>query len=195
MARTVDGTGSHAPVATSGARFTLSVLDSNFVEIILGALAGADSTRVKVSTGDISTHVTGDIADVIQYISDVLATVGQRGVHASATIMLAYVRPSGLPARTLDPLTPVGIRARAHWTAPTNFHGATLAIQHARDLGTWSGEEPFVTRLDGDLATVLESVAGGVLLTSETSAPTTTHVTISLNSLSAIADGPPEHPR
>lgn len=195
MTPTVASPEIHASVATSGARFTLSVLDSNFAEIILGALAGADSTRVKVSSGDISTHVTGDIADVIQYIADVLAAVGHRGVHASATIMLAYVRPSGLPDRTLTPLAPVGLRARAHWTAPTNVHGATPAIQLARDLGTWSGEEPFVTRLDGDLSTVLQTVAGGVLLTSEPSAASTTHVTISLNSPSPILDDRPDGPR
>lgn len=188
MPRTVTSPATYAPAATSGARFTLSVLDSNFVEIILDSLADADSNRVKVVSGDITTHVTGDIADVIQYICDVLAAAGRRGVHSSATIMLAYVQPPGHADRFLLPLTPVGLRARAHWTAPTNAHGATAAIQLARDLGTWSGEEPFVTRLDGDLATVLETVAGGVVLTSEPTTTTTTHVTISLNSPSPISD-------
>lgn len=195
MPNTVAGPEMYAPVATSGARFTLSVLDSNFVEIILSALGDADASRVKVTRGDISTHVTGDIADVIQYIADVLATVGHRGVHASATIMLAYVQPPGLPDRRLLPLRRTGLRARAHWTAPTNAHGATAAIELARDLGTWSGEEPFVTRLDGDLAAVLETVARGVMLTSDSTATTTTHVTISLNSPSPILDDPTDGPR
>lgn len=197
MTHTVTTPRPRGSVATSGARFTLSVLDSNFTEIILSALDGADATRVKVTRGDISTHVSGDLADVIQYITDVIATAAHRGVHASATIMLAYVRPTGLPDRSLQPLTPlpqVGLRARAHWTVPTNAHGATPAIQLARDLDTWSGEEPFVTRLDGDLATVLETVAGGVLLTSEPSATSTTHVTISLNSPSPILDEPTDGP-
>lgn len=197
MTHTVATPQPHASVATSGARFTLSVLDSNFVEIIMGALAGADSTRVKVSRGDISTHVSGDLLDVTQYIADVIAAAAHRGVHATATVMLAYVRPLGLPDGSLAPLTPlapVGLRARAHWTAPTNAHGATPAIQLARDLDTWSGEEPFVTRLEGDLATVLETVAGGVLLTSETSSTSTTHVTISLNSPSPILDTPLDGP-
>lgn len=195
MTHTVARPETQLPVATSGARFTLSVLDSNFVEVILGSLAEADSTRVTVASGDISTHVTGDIADVIQYIADVLTAAGRRGLHVSATIMLAYVRPPGQPDRGLPPLAPVGLRARAHWTAPSNAHGATPAIQLARDLGTWSGEEPFVTRLDGDLATVLTTVAGGVLLTSEPSETATTHVTISLNSPSPILDDRPEVPR
>lgn len=195
MTHTVTRLESRARVATSGARFTLSVLDSDFVEIILGALASADASHVQVTSGDISTHVTGEIGHVIQYLADVLATAGHRGVHASATIMLAYVRPPGVPATSLQPLAPVGLRARAHWTVPSNAHGVTPAIQLARDLGTWSGEEPFVTRLDGDLATVLETVAGGVLATSEPSATSTTHVTISLNSPSPILDDLPDGPR
>lgn len=182
-----DTLASYVPVATSAARFTVSVLDSDFAEITLGALTGVDGSRVKVSSGDISTHVAGDITDVIQYLADVLAAAGHRGVHVSATIMLAYVQPPGQSDRHLVPLTPVGLRARAHWTAPTDDHGATAAIQLARDLGTWSGEEPFVTRLDGDLATVLETVAHGVVLTSQATATTTSHVTIALNTPSPDA--------
>lgn len=168
-------TASHA-----GARFTVSVLDSAFIDIILGSLAKADSSRIEATTGDISTFLSGDLSDVLQYVCDVAAGAAGDDVHVSMTLSLVgSAEGAQAPA-----LAPVGIRARAHWSLPD----ADTATEAAREHGTYSGDDPFVTRLDGDLAAVLQTVAAGWLRAGRGDAWPTTHVTIALNSPSKIAD-------
>lgn len=170
-------------VSPAGARFTVSVLDSAFIDIILGSLAEADSSKIDVKTGDISTFLSGDLHDVVRYVRDVTAGAARGGTHISVALSLVGI-PDTDSAPTLEP---AGVRARAHWSLPPT-DSAEAAVELARSSGTYSGDDPFVTRLDGDLAAVLETVAGGWLLTGRDGTWPTTHVTIALNSPSAIAD-------
>lgn len=170
--------------STAGARFTVSVLDSAFIDIILGSLARADGSRVEVTTGDISTFVRGDLTDVLQYVCDVAAGAAADGVHVS--VALSLVGSAGGGAAPV--LEPVGIRARAHWSLLEADGAARVAAQVAREQSTYSGDDPYVTRLDGDLAAVLQTVAAGWLHAGSDGSWPATHVTIALNSPSKIAD-------
>lgn len=175
-------TASAAPGREIHARFTVSVLDSAFVDIILGSLQHADASRVAVTTGDISTLVSGRSDDVLTYVRDVVAGAASGGIHVSVTLAIGG---AGTDTARLA-LEPTGLRARAHWSLPAT--GADRAITLARELGTWSGDDPLATRLDGDLSDVLETIAKGGLLTGGDEDSPTTHATIALNSPSTIRD-------
>ncbi len=109
-----------------GARFTLSVYDSDYVRIIVDALDAADPTGLVVETNDISTFVGGAERDIVRYIRDVIGRAAASGAHISAAILfsrgcpgeLQCELPAGVPALGADSLNleSSGIRARAHWS-------------------------------------------------------------------------------
>ncbi|WP_241487989.1 Ykof family thiamine-binding protein [Leucobacter japonicus] len=109
-----------------GARFTLSVYDSEYVRIILGALASASADGLTVETNDISTFITGSEQRVLEYVRDVISAAAESGAHLSAAILLSRgcpgelqcALPPGVYALAASPiaLSPTGVRARAHWS-------------------------------------------------------------------------------
>ena len=109
-----------------GARFTLSVYDSDYVRIILGALGSADTTGLTIETNDISTFVTGGEQRVLAYVQSVVAAAARSGAHLSAAILLSRgcpgelqcALPPGVHALAAAPiaLPESGVRARAHWS-------------------------------------------------------------------------------
>lgn len=189
-----------------GARFSLAVHSDDYVRVITAALAAADRSGLAVETGDISTFVSGAETDILRYLHDVIAHAAGTGSHVSAAILLSRgcpgelrcELPAGVPAVGGGPLTlePTGVRARAHWSlyplldgssAGEHMDGIYDAVQLAKDLGTYSGSDHFATRLDGDLADVLATVASGWLMVGRTVQHVTTHATVSLNSPSPVA--------
>lgn len=109
-----------------GARFTLSVYDSDYVRIILNALGEADSAGLVLETNDISTFVSGTEQRVLDFLRDVISAAAASGAHLSATIMLSRgcpgelqcALPQGVAALGANPisLAQSGVRARAHWS-------------------------------------------------------------------------------
>lgn len=190
-----------------GARFTLSVYDTDYVRIILDALQGVDTDGLEVDTSDISTFVAGSETAILRYLRDVIARAAASGVHLSAAILLSRGCPGELEC-ALPPgvtaiggkalsLPPTGIRARAHWSlyplldgtgGGEHMDGIYAAVDHAREAGTYDGSDHFATRLDGDLADVLATVATGWLLVGRSVQHVTTHVTISVNSPSLAGE-------
>lgn len=190
-----------------GARFTLSIYDSNYVEVILGALAAADASDLVIETDDISTFIGGSEQRIVEYLRGVIAHAAATGVHLSAQILLSRgcpgelqcALPAGVSAIGGEAfrLEPTGVRARAHWSlyplldgGPDGEHmtGIYEAVEFARSVGVYSGSDHYATRLDGDLADVLATVASGWLLVGKQVQHVTTHVTISINSPTQIAD-------
>ncbi|WP_232225407.1 Ykof family thiamine-binding protein [Leucobacter salsicius] len=198
-----------------GARFTLSIYDSDYVRIILGALAECDATGLTVTTNDISTFVTGSEQRVVNYISDVIAVAAASGAHLSAAILLsrgcpgelACALPQGVYALAAAPiaLDATGVRARAHWSlyplldgasgsgsahaVPTEHMGPIYAaIEEAKRSGIFSGSDHFATRLDGDLAQVLQTAANAWIGVGAVVQHVVTHLTVSINSPSPIRD-------
>ncbi|MGR4010160.1 hypothetical protein FW756_06245 [Leucobacter sp. 1207-22] len=190
-----------------GARFTLSVYDSDYVRIILGALADANRDGLTIETNDISTFIGGSEQRVLEFLSEVIASAASTGVHLSATILLSRGCPGeltcALPAGVSAVgaasvvLAPTGVRARAHWSLyplldgdSTGDHMTPIyaAIEAAKHAGVYSGSDHFATRLDGDLADVLATAANGWIGVGAVVQHVTTHLTVSLNSPTAIAD-------
>jgi hypothetical protein len=188
-----------------GARFTLSVYDSNYVQIILGALAGADQTGLMVETNDISTFVTGSEPQVLGFIRDVITGASASGAHLSAAILLSRgcpgelqcELPAGVEALGAAPvvLEPAGVRARAHWSLYPLLDGGSTgehmpliytAIERAKVEGLYSGSDHYATRLDGDLAAVLCTAANAWIDVGSVVQHVVTHLTVSVNSPSAI---------
>ena len=207
----------HAPMTPQqygvGARFTLSVYDSDYVRIILGALAEADASGLEIETTDISTFVAGAESRVVEFLRDVIAAAAASGAHLSTAILLSRgcpgelqcALPAGIPAQGADRLSlaPSGVRARAHWSlyplldagspgvpASESDHMAPIhaAIEDAKRAGVYSGSDHFATRLDGDLAAVLEAAANAWIAVGGRVQHVVTHLTVSVNSPTAIAD-------
>lgn len=190
-----------------GARFTLSVYDSDYVRIILRALDAVDRAGLTIETNDISTFVGGPEQRVLEFVRDVIAGAAGSGAHLSAAILLsrgcpgelACALPTGVSALGSDPvlLQPTGVRARAHWSLyPLLDGGASgdhmtpiyAAIEGAKAAGVYSGSDHFATRLDGDLAEVLTTAANGWIGVGGVVQHVTTHLTVSINSPSQITD-------
>ena len=184
-----------------GARFTLSVYDSDYVGIILGALESADATGLTVETDDISTWITGSEQRVVGYVRDVVAAAAASGAHLSVALMfsrgcpagMTCELPSGVRAVGADPVTleATGVRARAHWSLYPLLDGDSEgdhltpileAIEQAKAEGVYDGLDHGATRLDADLARVLETVANAWIGVGNVVQHVTTHVTISINS-------------
>ncbi len=198
-----------------GARFSLHPHVTDFVPVILDALAAGDRSRLEVTTDELSTFVRGAEQDVLVYLRDVIAAAArptgaadEPAPHVVAHVLLSrgcpgevacelgddvMLRPVELPG-----LDPTGLTASAHWSLyplddggagrpADHMAGIGAAIELAKGRGTFTRGEHFVTRLDGDLSDVLATVAGGWLLVGREVRHVATHVTISLGSPTAVA--------
>lgn len=198
-----------------GARFTLSVYDSDYVSIILGALGEADASGLTVETNDISTFITGAEQRVLEFLRDVISAAATSGAHLSASILLSRgcpgelqcELPPGVHALAADPvaLEPTGVRARTHWSLYPLLDSASVgtasddapaehmtpiyaAIEQAKAEGVYSGSDHYATRLDGDLASVIQTAANAWIGVGATVQHVVTHLTISVNSPTRIPE-------
>lgn len=184
-----------------GARFTLSVYDSDYVRIILDALKAADTSGVIVKTDDVSTFIGGAESDILRYLRDTIGAAAASGAHLSASILLSRgcpgelqcELPPGVAALGADPvrLEPTGVEAGAHWSLYPLLDGDTggdhmeaiyAAVEQAKQASVFTVSDHFATRLDGDLAQVLETVANAWIAVGRTVQHVTTHLTVSINS-------------
>jgi hypothetical protein len=187
-----------------GARITLSVMSDDYVDIILGALAGADASGLEIESGDVSTFAGGPEADLLRYLEQLIAGAARSGKHVSATVHFSRGCPGEVvcdlpggagPLRSEIPaLAPAGVDVSAEWALyplddtgtdgvdPDHMRDIYAAIDFAKANGTFQESKHFVTRLAGDLSRVLETVAAGWILVGRTVQHVTSHVTISVNS-------------
>lgn len=190
-----------------GARFSLAVMADNFAEVILDALRQADATGVTVTTGSVSTHVAGSEQDVLRHLTEVIAAAGRTGAHVAATVHLSRGCPGGITCEVptggaarrseVPTLEPTGVDCVAEWALYPLADGAAdggvadhmrdiyAAIDHARTTGVTVTPDHFVTRLEGDLAAVLATIAAGWVLVGRSVQHVTTHASLSINSPSA----------
>ena len=197
-----------------GARFTLSVYDSDYAAIILDALNGANSSGLTIATNDISTFITGHEQRVLEYLRDVITVAARAGAHLSANVLLSRgcpgelqcALPSGVSALAADAvsLEPARVRARAHWSLYPLLDGDAAdsdrdvprdhmvpiaeVIEGSKAEGVYSGSDHYATRLDGDLAKVLEVAANAWIGVGAKVQHVVTHLTISINSPTPITD-------
>jgi hypothetical protein len=190
-----------------GARLTLSVMSDDYVRVILGALAEADPTGLEVQTGDVSTLASGAEADLVRYLTGVVAAAGRSGAHVSATVHFSRGCPGEVVCELPGGAGPLvsavpaaertGVACVAEWALyplddtgrdgiePDHMRDIYAAIDFARGNGTFEASEHFVTRLSGDVADVIQTVAAGWILVGRTVQHVTSHVTLSLNSPTA----------
>lgn len=195
-----------------GARITLAAMSDDYVSIVLGALEAADSTGLETQTGAVSTFVSGAESDLVRYLVQLVGAAGRSGAHVSATIHFSRGCPgevvcdlpggAGPLAAEIPDVAATGVTAVAEWalypledgvragTAPDHMRDIYAAIDFARELGTFEASEHFVTRLSGDVADVIRTVAAGWILVGRTVQHVTSHVTLSINSPTATASQP-----
>ena len=193
-----------------GARITLAAMSDDYVSIVLGALEAADSTGLEAQTGAVSTFVSGPESDLVRYLVQLVGAAGRSGAHVSATIHFSRGCPgevvcelpggAGPLAAEIPDVAATGVSAVAEWalypledgvragTAPDHMRDIYAAIDFARELGTFEASEHFVTRLSGDVADVIRTVAAGWILVGRTVQHVTSHVTLSINSPSVRID-------
>jgi hypothetical protein len=187
-----------------GARITIAVMSSDYIEIIQNALTETDATGLDIETDNVSTWVAGDEQRITEYIAALIAAAARGGEHVTATVMLSRGCPGEIscelpPGRTTlmseVPTVPLtGVTASAQWALyplddqgsperePDHMRDIYEAVDRAKANGSYVRSDHYVTRLSGDVATILETVAGGWVLAGRTVAHVTTHVTISVNS-------------
>ena len=190
-----------------GARLTLAVMADDYVDVILGALRSADATGLEVQTGKVSTYVSGAEQDVLRYLSQVIAGAGRGGAHVAAAVHLSRGCPGGVSCdipeggaalySEIPQLEPTGIKTAADWAIYPLADGGTgtaaadhmrdiyAAIDYAKSTGVTVTEDHYVTRLDGDVAQVLQTIAAGWILIGRSVQHVVTHATLSINSPSA----------
>lgn len=200
-----------------GARITLSVMSSDYVRIITGALTETSTDGLTVETDPVSTRVAGPEQRIAEYLADLVAAAARSGEHVSASVMLSRGCPGEVtcdlpddqpfPAAPPVTLPGTGVHAVAQWAlypladqplapagagaaqapAPDHMRDIYAAIEQARAAGTVVGSDHYVTRLAGDVADVLSTVVSAWVAVGRTVRHVTTHVTLSLNSPSLAA--------
>lgn len=187
-----------------GARVTVAVMSDDYADVLLGLLARLDTTGLVVETGDVSTYLGGSEADLLRCLTDLTDAVAATGRHATVTVHLSRgcpgeVRcdlPGGAGPRAVDAPAgrTVGRYAAAEWAlypladdvragvVPDHMRDIEAAIDLARASGTFRGSAHFVTRLEGDAGTVLETVVQAWARVGRGVQHVTSHLTLSLNS-------------
>lgn len=187
-----------------GARVTLAVMSADYADIILGALRAADATGLEIETGDVSTFVGGAEQDILRYLCQLLSAAGRSGAHVAATVHLSRGCPGEVqcelpggagPLRSdVVELEDAGVAATGEWALyplddggrdgiePDHMRDIYAAIGHAKANATFVRSEHFVTRLEGDVARILETVAAGWVLVGRSVQHVTCHLTLSINS-------------
>ncbi|WP_147796019.1 YkoF family thiamine/hydroxymethylpyrimidine-binding protein [Cellulomonas sp. Y8] len=187
-----------------GARVTVAVMSDRYAETILGVLGSVATDGLVVQTGDVSTYVGGAEADLLRYVTDLVDAVAATGEHAAVTLHLSRGCPgevrcalpggAGPRAVALPPGRRTGRSGAAEWALypladdvragvePDHMRDIEAAIELARGNGTFRGSEHFVTRLEGDVGALVETVVGAWARVGRSVQHVTSHVTFSLNS-------------
>ena len=179
-----------------GARFSLYPMTDRYVPVILGSVAGIRERGLEVETDDVSTFVGGDRNAIWTTLEDVFAKAARTGEHVVMTVLVSH----GCPGETYcepDPRTgsaraqvahPGGdVPVSAQWSLyPLGVPGYMDVIYDEIDRtkrdGVFTGGAHFVSRLEGDLATVLTKVRAAFDDACGRVPHVVAHVTLSANS-------------
>lgn len=187
-----------------GARVSVAIMSDDFADVILGALGSVDPRGLTITTGDVSTWAGGDEGDLLEWLTDLAAAIAATGKHAAITIQLsrgcpgevACEIPGGAGPRVVEPPRgrDVGTWAAAEWAIypladdvragvePDHMRDIEAAIALARELGTFRGSQHFVTRLEGDVGAIVDTVVAGWAMVGRSVQHVVAHLSISLNS-------------
>ncbi|WP_380168113.1 YkoF family thiamine/hydroxymethylpyrimidine-binding protein [Jannaschia sp. R86511] len=198
-----------------GMRFSLHPHCDDFVAVILGALDDAEraglTAGLTIETDDVSTWV-GAVDEpaeqrLVAYLAAVVAAAHRRsdGGHVVAHVLLSRGCPgevgcdlsvTGLPRPEPVRVPATGVAAAAQWSLYPLLDGGSddgahmahieRAIAQAVERGTTRGAAHYATRLSGDVAEVLATVADAWGDVGSAVAHVVSHLTLSVGSPTAV---------
>ncbi len=179
-----------------GARFSLYPMSDRYVPIILGSIDGIRERGLEVETDDVSTFIGGDRNTIWSTLEEVFARSARTGEHVVMTVLVShgcpgetYCEPDPLTGKARAPIEHPGadIPVSAQWSLyPLGSAGYMDVIYDEIDRtksdGVYSGGAHFVSKLEGDLATVLARVRAAFDDACGRASHVVAHITLSANS-------------
>ncbi len=179
-----------------GARISLYPMTDDYVSVILGAIEGLPSTGLEVETDDVSTFLGGDRNAIWCALERVFARAARSGEHVVMTALISH----GCPGETYcepDPLTGSaratathegkGVPISAQWSLYPLGAGGYMdviygEIERTKRAGVFAGGAHFVSKLEGDACSVLDSIRAAFDDACGSVSHVVAHVTLSANS-------------
>ena len=200
-----------------GMRFSLHPHCDDFVGVILGALADAEgvvsAATLTVESDEVSTYVgaAGATAeeDLMSYLAAAVTAASGRcgGGHVVAHVLLSRGCPgeaacdltvARLPRVRPVEVRPTGLDCVAQWSlyplldgdsgAGDHMRYIEAAIEAARQRGVGAAPQHYATKLTGDVAEVLSTVADAWTAVGAEVPHVVSHVTLSVGSPSVRAE-------
>lgn len=201
-----------------GMRFSVHPHCDDFVEVILGSLADAaelaSTAGLTVESDEVSTYVGATSAtaerDIVHYLTAMVVSASRRsgGGHVVAQVLLSRgcpgeascdLRTVELPRVAPVDLRPTGLSCVAQWSLYPLLDGDSgvgdhmsyieAAIAAARVRGVAAAPQHYATKLSGDVADVLSTVADAWTGVGAEVPHVVTHLTLAVGSPSSPAGG------
>ena len=179
-----------------GARFSLYPMSDRYIPIILEAVAGIRERGVEVETDDVSTFIGGDRNAIWATLEDAFAKAARTGEHVVMTLLVSH----GCPGETYcepDPMTGTAraliahtggdVAVSAQWSlyplGVSDYMDVIYSeIDRTKHDGVFTGGAHFVSKLEGDLCSVLDRVRAAFDDACSRAGHVVAHVTVSANS-------------
>ena len=179
-----------------GARFSLYPMTDRYVPVILDSIAGIRERGLEVETDDVSTFIGGDRNAIWSTLEEVFAKAARTGEHVVMTALVShgcpgekYCEPDPLTGTARAPVghTGIGVAVSAQWSLyplgqPGYMDVIYAEIDRTKRDGVHTGGAHFVSKLEGDLCTVLTAVRGAFDDACGQVSHVVAHVTLSANS-------------
>lgn len=161
----------------AGCQFMLAPMSDRYVDIILGAVAHVDTSRIESRTGKMGTVYRGRRADVLDAVKACLSYAYQPDVHMTLSMTLS----EGCPGASCDIQTSVSVNKTASDERPANeaqiasihfpvdckFAYYPMGTPHyiekiedvialSRTMGVFKETMPQATVLKGDVANIFD---------------------------------------
>lgn len=199
-----------------GLRFSLHPHCDDYVQVILGALRDVElaglTDGLVIETDEVSSYVGALAAPaeqrLMRYLAAVISAASRRsdGGHVVAQVLLSRGCPgettcdltvTGLPVAAPVDIQATGIAAVAQWSLYPLLDGGSAAGSHMEHIeaaiaaalrrGTAVGAAHYATRLQGDIADVLATVADAWAEVGAVVAHVVCHLTISTGSPTVVS--------
>ena len=179
-----------------GARFSLYPMTDRYVPVIINSIEGIRERGLEVETDDVSTFIGGDRNAIWSTLEDVFAKAARTGEHVVMTLLVShgcpgetYCEPDPMTGTARAPVAHAGrdVNVSAQWSLyPLGQPGYMDVIYDEIDRtkrdGVYSGGALFVSKLEGDLYTVLDRVRAAFDDACGRVSHVAAHITLSANS-------------
>ncbi|MEK5058424.1 thiamine-binding protein [Paenibacillus sp. FSL H7-0326] len=190
-----------------GCRFSLYPMSDRFVDIILGAIQEADTSKVWTETGDVSTCVRGRLEHVFDVMKAIYLHAAKTGEHVvfSGTFSIGcpgdsagdvYMSEDAVRMNE-DIISSIRIEGAAEYALyalgePEYMKKIANVVDIAKKDGSYGGGIHYATRLAGDVHTIFKTLEQSFEVTQESVSHVVMTVTLSCNSPSNKKQGEAE---